>query len=77
KARNPGAALAPLQRAARDRVARRTGLPPEATPEQVVAAARRLGLDEDEVAALASSPKTDDEILAAGRALAKAEGTRW
>lgn len=77
KARDPARALAPLQRAARDRVVRRAGLPPDAKPEQVAAAARRLGLDEYEVAALAAPPTNDDEILATGRALAKLEGTRW
>lgn len=77
KTRTPGAALAPLQRAARDRVARRAGLAADASPEQVVAAARRFGLDDQEIKALTTSPTGDDEILATGRALAKLEGTTW
>jgi hypothetical protein len=77
KTRSPGTALAPLQRAARDRVARRAGLPAEATPDEVAAAARRFGLDDDEIAALTKSPTGDNEILATGRALAKLEGTTW
>ena len=77
KTRNAKVALAPLQRAVRSRVARRAGLPADAGDEQVVAAARRFGLDDDEVAAMVRPPANDNEILAAGRALAKVEGTTW
>jgi hypothetical protein len=53
--------------AARDRVARRAGLGADPSADAVARAAERLGLDEDEVAALSDD---DGDLLAAGRALA-------
>jgi hypothetical protein len=67
----PGAA-APVRAAARDRVLERTGLDGGAAPAAVAAAARRLGLPEDE--ALAVAGERDEDLLAAGRALARLNG---
>jgi Domain of unknown function (DUF4350) len=67
----PGAA-APVRAAARDRVLERAGLDGGAPPDAVAAAARRLGLAEDE--ALAVAGERDDDLLAAGRALARLNG---
>lgn len=77
KTRDPAAAARPLQRAARRRVAARAGLPPDAADSDVVAAARRMGLDGEEAAALTRTATADDDVLAAGRALAALEATRW
>ncbi|MBW3668865.1 MAG: DUF4350 domain-containing protein [Actinobacteria bacterium] len=77
KTREPAAAARPLQRAARRRVLARAGLPPDAADSDVVAAARRMGLDGDESAALTRTATADDDVLAAGRALAALEETRW
>jgi len=77
KTGEPAAAARPLQRAARRRVVARAGLPPNAPDGDVVAAAQRLGLADDELEALTRAPTGDDDILAAARALARLEGTRW
>ena len=68
---DPVAATANVRAAARDAVARRAGLGPDAPEEAVLAAARRVGLDRDEVAALREPPTGQDPVLAGGRALAK------
>jgi len=66
---DPAAAAAPVRRAARDGLAERAGLERGAAPAAVAAAARRLGLEEDE--ALAVAGERDDDVMAAGRALAR------
>ncbi len=63
------AALEPVRAEARRRVARRAALAPDAGERRVLAAARELGVDP---AALAAPPRTDEEALALGRALAAA-----
>jgi Domain of unknown function (DUF4350) len=65
-------ALAPLQAAARARLARRAGLPPKASEEQVRAAAARLGWSAAEADALFAPARTADEVVTAGSALARA-----
>jgi hypothetical protein len=70
----PTAALEPVQRAAREALARRAGLTPDADTAALVAAAGRLAWPDDEVAALWSPPAGRDDILAVGRALARAYG---
>lgn len=77
KTKEPTAAARPLQRAARRRVVARAGLPPDAGDGDVVAAARRLGLDGDEAAAVTTPARNNEDVLAAGRALARLEATRW
>jgi hypothetical protein len=63
-------AAEPVRQAARDLVARRAGLGPDAPPEALLAASRRLGLDEASVRALAEPPADDDAVVAVGRAYA-------
>lgn len=70
RARDPKVALEPVRAAARAQVLRRAGLASDADDAAVAEAALRLGLDEDEAAALAGD-SDEHEALAAGRALAK------
>jgi hypothetical protein len=70
RARDPEAALAPVQAAARAQVARRAALGPDAPDAAVREAALRLGFEEDEAAALTGEHGTG-EALALGRALAR------
>ena len=77
KTKQPDASLAPLRRAARERVARRAVLPPDATDEQLRRAAAELGLPPDEIDALFGAVTTDDKALAVGRAMARLGGTKW
>jgi hypothetical protein len=65
------AALAPAQAYARDRIAARAGLGPDAAEENLVAAARSLGCTDDEIAALATPVTGDAHALALGRAVAR------
>jgi uncharacterized protein DUF4350 len=69
-------AAEPVRRQARELIARRTGLPPDAGPEDLYQAAIRLGVPPDEAAAALGSPGPSEEasILAAGRALARLTG---
>lgn len=67
-------AMAPLQAAARHRLARRAGLPADAGTDDLRRAAAAAGLSADESAALLSPVVRDDQVVAAGRALAKLEG---
>jgi len=70
RARDADVALAPVRAAARAQVIRRSGLGADADDAVIREAALRLGLDEDEAAALADD-SDEHEALAAGRALAK------
>jgi hypothetical protein len=65
------AALAPAQAYARDRIAARAGLGPDANEKSLVAAARSLGCTEHEIAALATPVSDDAHALALGRAVAR------
>lgn len=67
----PAQAAAPVHRHARDLVLRRAGLPPDADAGDLAEAAARLGLAMHEVHALRSATLSDDDLLAAGSALAK------
>ena len=70
----PAEALAPLQAATRARLARRAGLGPQATEDDLRAATTRLGWTAEEIDAL-FAPTTDDyAVVSAGRALARAMG---
>jgi len=71
RTRDPHAAVAPVRDAARRAVARRAALGPEPDDADVEAAGRRLGLAEEEAAAVAGrGPGGEEGALAAGRALA-------
>lgn len=68
-----GSAVEPVRAAARAALGRRSGLGADADDERWRRAAERLGLAEDEVAALTSDAAPD--LLATGRALARLGGT--
>jgi hypothetical protein len=70
----PASALAPLQTAARSALARRAGLAPTASEAELRAAASRFGWTADETDALFAPARTAVDVLAAGRALARANG---
>jgi hypothetical protein len=65
--------VAPVRDAARERLARRAALGPEAADPQLRKAAEQLGLDAHETEAVLGH---DGDVLAAGRALAKLSGGR-
>ena len=65
-----GEAIAPLRRELRDRITRRSGLPPDAPDADVAAAAARLGLASVEIQSLLRAGPPFDE-LAIGRAFAR------
>ena len=73
RSRRPAQAMAPLQAAARRRLAQRGALAPDAGDDDLRQAGARLGLAPDEVAALLRPVTTDDRAVAAGRALAHLE----
>jgi hypothetical protein len=70
RAGDPAVALAPLQAAAREQVIRRAALAPDAPDEVLREAARGLGFDADEAAAL-TAQRGPHDALALGRALAR------
>ena len=72
RTRRPVEAIAPLQAAARGRLARRAGLPPSATEPELRAAAARLGWSPADINALFAPVITDDDVVAAGNALVRA-----
>jgi hypothetical protein len=69
-------ATEPVRQRARDLIARRTGLAPDAEADDVYRAALRLGLTEEEARAALGAPGPTEEaaVLAAGRALARLNG---
>jgi len=74
RAREPDVALAPVREAARTQVIRRAALAPDAPDDAIGEAARGLGFEEDEVAALTSQRRVlapGHDVLALGRALAR------
>lgn len=75
KTRDPARSAMPLQEAARRRIARRAGLPPDAGDDAVRQAAVHLGISSEEVAALFAVPRNDRDLLAVGRATATALAT--
>jgi len=76
RTRDPHGATAPVRDAARAAVARRAALGHEAGDGEIEAAARRLGLDEEEAAAVAGRGVGKEDALAAGRALTRLTGGR-
>ena len=76
RTRRPQEAAEPVRRRARELIAARTGLPPDAGPDALYQAAIRLGVPPDEAAAALGSPGPTGEatVLAAGRALARLTG---
>lgn len=76
RTRRPAEAAAPLQDAVRRRVAARAGLRADAGDDDLRRAAAGLGLGADDVEALVRPAATDADVLAAGRALARVEGTK-
>ncbi len=64
-------AVRPVQREARDVILRRTSLPPDVDIHVVRAAAKRLGLADEDTEALLRAPQTDAEVLALGRVAAR------
>ena len=71
RARNPGAALAPLQQWARLHIARRAHLRSDASPEELDRAAITLGFSEAERAAIWYPPTDDDTTLALGQLVSR------
>ena len=71
----PGVAAGSVQQHARMLALRRAGMRADADPAEVEQAAARLGLDPEEGAAISAPSLADDEVLAAGRALAKLSGS--
>jgi Domain of unknown function (DUF4350) len=65
------AAVAPVRYAARDSVLRRASFPPDADDDGVRVAAGRLGLSDTDADALLRPARTDDDVLALGRAAAR------
>jgi hypothetical protein len=64
-------AVRPVQREARDAILRRASLPPDVDIHVVRAAAKRLGLADEDTEALLRAPQTDAEVLALGRVAAR------
>jgi hypothetical protein len=71
RGRQRDAAIEPVRRAALQALLRRSALPPDADTAALRAAARRLGLPDDEAEALAQHARTDADVVAVGRALAR------
>jgi hypothetical protein len=73
RTRDPAEAVAPVRHAARERLAQRAALGPEAGDAQLRRAAEQLGLEPDEAEAVLGRSA---DVLAAGRALARLSGGR-
>jgi len=65
------AAVEPVREHVRRSVERRVALAPDAGDDAFTSGARRLGMPDDEVAALVGTASTDADVLALGRALAR------
>jgi hypothetical protein len=74
RTRVPVAAAGPVHERARALLWRRARLAADAGPAEVHAAGQRLGLDPAEARAVAAPELSDENLLAAGRALAKLSG---
>jgi hypothetical protein len=64
-------AVRPVRKHARDGLLRRAALPPDADDDAVRAAARRLGVPDEDADALLRAARTDADVVAVGRALAR------
>ena len=71
RSRRRDAAVGPVRREARDTVLRRAALPPDAGHAAFEAAARRIGLADEDTEALTRHVETDADVLAVGRAAAR------
>jgi hypothetical protein len=71
RARRRDEAVGPVRRHARKELLRRAALPDDADDDAVRAAARRLGLPDEDAAALIGPARTDEDVIAVGRALAR------
>lgn len=71
RTRQPDVVVAPLQERARRRLAAQAGLAPDAPERELRRAAAGLGLGQDSVDALFRPPRTDDEVVSVGRAVAQ------
>jgi hypothetical protein len=71
RSRQREAAVGPVRREARDTVLRRAALPPDASHAAFEAAARRIGLADEDTEALVRHVETDADVLAVGRAAAR------
>ncbi len=71
RSRRREAAVGPVRREARDTVLRRAALPPDAGHAAFEAAARRIGLADEDTEALTRHVETDADVLAVGRAAAR------
>ncbi len=76
RTRKPEAATAPLRAAARRMLAARAGLPAGAPIPRLVAAGKELGLSDEELRALTIPGGGEEQLLAAGRALARLHDPR-
>lgn len=76
RSRQPEVVAAPLQDRARRRLAARAGLPPDAGDDELRRVAVELQLPPEEVDALFRTCRTDDDVVAVGRALAQLSGNR-
>jgi uncharacterized protein DUF4350 len=64
-------AVEPVRREAREALLRRVAQPPGADDDAVRDAARRVGLTDEDAEALLAPVRTDEDVLAVGRALAR------
>ncbi len=71
RARDPDGAVAPLREVARDRLARRAGLPMDASDAEIRAAAEGAGLDEAEIEVVLGGRSGEGAMLAGAGAVAK------
>ena len=71
RTRQPDVAVAPLQERARRRLAARAGLPPDAGEVDLRQAASQLPLAPGDLDALFRPCRTDDDVVAVGRAMAQ------
>lgn len=70
-----GEVVAPVRAAARFKIARRSGLAADADELALEGAGRTLGLTEQELSAVLG--RSPDDVVSAGRALAKLGGREW
>ena len=71
RTRDRAEAAAPVQAAARQRVAERASLGPDPGDEELIAAAEKLGLSPERSRAVAEPMRDDDDVMLAGAALAQ------
>jgi hypothetical protein len=64
-------AVGPVRRHAREGLLYRAALPPDADDDAVRAAAKRLGFPEEDVDALMGTARTDEDVVAVGRVMAR------